>query len=448
MITRQYVGLQMQNDPICVNIANISETYHEYLQTDSDSYKFFNKLGYRAALWKGNRRIAISSLPIPNKNYLRSVLQIAQLTNIYPHHSSYSLCSDILREDNTFNKLISACRESSTVEFIPYGTTKEFLYLADRLTEKLRRYDINVLLPESILDQDLLCKFSFLDTKVGFRDFVSNRKEIISNIHLPDGYVAHNYQEAVDMVRWFRSLRKECVCKSSVGVFGLAAVRFLESDRDLLYEDISMKIKSIISQKAYPVVVEEFIRSDISPSIEAYIPQSKDEQVEITYPCLQNFTQDGLFEGISIGPDILSKYVTSIMSSCAIKIGTYLKSIGYIGFFDLDFVVDAAHQKIYILEINLRRTGGTHVHEIACHLLGINYIKEYYVRSTSNLRFSKPLIWKELLKRIGQYSFPMISGEGVIIARGFQYSLNPELIIIAKNCRRIFQIKEMIEATL
>ncbi len=50
-----------------------------------------------------------------------------------------------------------------------------------------------------------------------------------------------------------------------------------------------------------------------------------------------------------------------------------LQQMGYVGHFDLDTVVDDAG-RVYLLEINPRRTGGTHVHEFAEHVFGADYL--------------------------------------------------------------------------
>ena len=52
---------------------------------------------------------------------------------------------------------------------------------------------------------------------------------------------------------------------------------------------------------------------------------------------------------------------------------------------DIDCIVDENHN-IYFVEINPRRTGGTHIHEIAVRLFGENYIEEVTLISNANLK--------------------------------------------------------------
>ena len=58
--------------------------------------------------------------------------------------------------------------------------------------------------------------------------------------------------------------------------------------------------------------------------------------------------------------------------------------MGYVGHFDLDTVVND-EGRVYLLEINPRRTGGTHVHEFADHVFGADYLDKVALLSNDTL---------------------------------------------------------------
>ena len=46
----------------------------------------------------------------------------------------------------------------------------------------------------------------------------------------------------------------------------------------------------------------------------------------------------------------------------------------------MDLVV-SKDGRVYAVESNIRRTGGTHIHEYCMALFGINYMQKYYIKS-------------------------------------------------------------------
>jgi hypothetical protein len=61
-------------------------------------------------------------------------------------------------------------------------------------------------------------------------------------------------------------------------------------------------------------------------------------------------------------------------------VGKKLSNLGYRGIFELDLVVSKSN-KLYAVESNLRRNGGTHIHEFCKTILGKNYPNNYWVHS-------------------------------------------------------------------
>ena len=96
-------------------------------------------------------------------------------------------------------------------------------------------------------------------------------------------------------------------------------------------------------------------------------------------------------------------------------IARHLQQMGYVGQFDLDTVVND-EGRVYLLEINPRRTGGTHVHEFAAFVFGEDYLKTVALLSNDTLSSGSVSTFDELLSVIGDFQYP-IRGEkrGVFI---------------------------------
>ncbi len=110
-------------------------------------------------------------------------------------------------------------------------------------------------------------------------------------------------------------------------------------------------------------------------SIDVYIDKNKRVS---TWPSLT------IVEGLSCigeetGKDVLRCPLSQALRSAGLKVADVLASIGYEGWFDVDFI--EADNQLYALEINARRTGGTVPVEVATSLYGRDWMKRCAIRS-------------------------------------------------------------------
>jgi phosphoribosylglycinamide formyltransferase 2 len=80
--------------------------------------------------------------------------------------------------------------------------------------------------------------------------------------------------------------------------------------------------------------------------------------------------------------------------------------MGYVGHFDLDCLVDE-EGKLYLLEVNSRRTGGTHVHDFAQHVIGPDYMDKVALLSYEAMDACGIQSADELLETVGEFLYPM-----------------------------------------
>ena len=80
--------------------------------------------------------------------------------------------------------------------------------------------------------------------------------------------------------------------------------------------------------------------------------------------------------------------------------------MGYAGHFDMDCIVDD-DDHLYLLEINARRTGGTHVHEFAKHFYGEDYIEKASFVSYEAMDSGEITDPHELMEALREFLLPI-----------------------------------------
>lgn len=98
-------------------------------------------------------------------------------------------------------------------------------------------------------------------------------------------------------------------------------------------------------------------------------------------------------------------------------IGRRFWELGYRGFFDIDFVLSNDNIP-YVIETNMRRTGGTHVYDVAKTLFGNNWGKNHFIISQDNFCYGKRRISeKQIIDKMKKIVYPIKGKEkGVIIS--------------------------------
>jgi hypothetical protein len=90
----------------------------------------------------------------------------------------------------------------------------------------------------------------------------------------------------------------------------------------------------------------------------------------------------------------------------ALTIGKGLQELGYVGHFDLDCLVDE-DGRLHLLEVNSRRTGGTHVHDFAQHVIGLDYIEKVSLISYEGMNAGGIKSADELLEVVREFLYPL-----------------------------------------
>jgi len=147
-----------------------------------------------------------------------------------------------------------------------------------------------------------------------------------------------------------------------------------------------------------------------SPSAELFVT---DSEVKITYLCGQ-IVSNGEFQGTIVGKDAIPNKIVEEINDSALEIGKHFQSLGYRGIFDIDYVI-SKNGVVYAVETNARRTGGTHVYDLARRLFGDDYINHCFI-SNDHFEYSNNITSiAELLEKVSKLIYSKDSQSGIVI---------------------------------
>jgi hypothetical protein len=401
----------LNNIPTVV-VSNFAEAHIDFLGRSikpSDRDDLINGEDYhgdRTILWAGDPKLVIVSYPIAHADFNTSRLNFPGTSHIAPREPTHYLSLDILRENHLLESIIAHAGENRTLQMIPYATTKEFLRLVDALRAD---FGLQVLTPESP-DADHLWVRDYIDTKTGYRALASYWLPDAEK-YIPFGIICHTLRQAAITVCWFSSRGESCVVKADTGESGIGTT-IIPPEKDLTVEDVLSRLETDPFYADELVIVENFIPSakQISPSVEVKVPQLGSGDPHITYISNQLFLDFGDFCGIQIDRSIYNQPWYADLERCSLELARKLQAMGYAGHFDLDCVVSDNNEP-YLLEINSRRTGGTHVHEFAKHVFGDDYINRVSLLSFEAASSGTITDASELMDVLKDFLYPMSEGE-------------------------------------
>lgn len=410
-------GQHVEDLPLVV-VANIAESSIHFLpprhKTTAVLVQERQFKAERSLLWLGESKLVFVSYPVPHTSYLQDRLGYTQTTVAFPQRPTAYLSYDIQREQPLLDQIVAYAGEGRAIRLIPYANTLQFLALADTLREVC---GLDVHLPESPTSENLGL-YRSIGSKSGFRKQVSNW---LPADHLPAAILCENKQTASDAIKWFGAQGKGCVIKPDRGQAGIGMQfynpRFAGSD----YASADQAIGRLLSGPFFAadcITIEEFIPSShrLSPSLEFYLPSNGHREPKITYLSNQLFSREaGHFTGVLLSRGMAQASWASCFAEDGLTIAGNLKKMGYVGHFDLDAVV-GDDGRLYLLELNPRRTGGTHVHEFALFSFGENYLDDVVLQSQDAMPSGQVRDMDTLLARIDDLLYPM-KGEprGIVV---------------------------------
>ncbi len=363
-----------QDIPLAV-VSNFAEAHRDFLNRSpapaNGGAPLATQEAYhadRTLLWAGDPKLVIVSYPIPHADYLCELLGYARTSHAAPQNPSDCLSRDILDDEALLRRLIAHAGPDKMLQLVPYAVTPEFCALAEVLHSE---HGLRVLLPEHPQPHAIWLR-DFIDTKAGFHHLAGRWLPNAGDL-LPEAHFCSDPAQAARIVRWFTLEGKACIAKPDTGESGIGSV--VVKPGDIVSEQEAL---DLIERQPYwgrdLIVVEEYSASDppVSPSVEVFVPPLHAGEPAVTYVCEQLFRGLGEFSGVIVSAELRERPWYEPCVENALTIARQLQRRGYAGHFDLDAVVDEDGRP-RLLEINARRTGGTHVHDFANFAFGPDY---------------------------------------------------------------------------
>lgn len=405
------------NYPVVV-VCNISETFYPFLnrapQDDERTRLILGEQyrGDRTLMWLGRSKLVVVSHPIPHAEDFCHQFGYQDTQYIAPEEPSPWLCQDVMNEPGLLKALASYAGSARTIQLIPYAATVDFYQLVDKLSVD---YGLQVLTPESPAPDRLWVR-DYIDTKLGFHVLVSQWLKNSDSL-LPRRIVCQDLEGAAAAVQWFGDCGLDCLIKADDGENGIG--NFLISTGSFSsIEAIKIHLHQHSFLDCAEVVVEEFIHTSdlLSPSLEIFVPPLGVGEPAITYLSQQIFQGPGDFCGVMVDHVLMESKWYAALAESGLVIANHLQEMGYAGHFDLDAIIDD-EDRPYLLEINSRRTGGTHVHEFGLNYFGPEYLNEVVLLSNDSLSSSGISDYVELRYALRAYLYPEYeNGYGLIIS--------------------------------
>lgn len=428
-------------------ISNIAEAFEdtinkiENFKRKKDRIVIEHNLCDRTLLWEGDNKLIITPFQISEEifNLNKTVLGFQNIDNLYPNKIDVSL-SDAIRQDKKLLKIL--CRiikNNPKVRISPYCITGKFASLVECLKSKGLKFNVSEMPTE-----ESKWLVSYLDSKVGSRIEIGRIKNIHENV--PESVVCKNQGEAIKVAIWFYGNKRSCVLKSNFGESGWGTI-FMKKEcfrnKREVTEYIKKEFKADSIWKNELILVEEYIipskkLSSGSPSSELFLSNNG---VKVTYLCDQVLGNKGDFLGVALGKNLLDNKTSNELRRISLGVGRRFWKLGYKGFFDIDFIL-SNNNIPYIIETNMRRTGGTHVYDIAKTLFGDNWEKSCFILSQDNFCYGrKKLTEKQIIDKIKEIMYPIMGEkEGIIISIINKRGPTLGFVIVGKSNRKALNI--------
>jgi len=396
-----------------VVLHNNLEAFYPFLRKADDPQVVGRRYyrGDRALFWLGRDKLVFTSRPVPHAAYVREQLGYHGTHVLSPDQASPFLSCDILREPRLLGQLVAYAGAGRTVQLIPYATTREFVELVQVLR---RECGIRVVLPESPQPEALWVR-DYADTKAGFRALTGACLSDADRL-LPEGVICKSPAQAAEVARWFGGRGQACVIKADGGESGIGHVLVTpEECRDA--GELAARLTASPFLRDDLAIVERLIDSPkaISPSLEFFVPPAGQGEPQSTYLSNQLFLSFGDFGGVAIDRTLQEAPWYGDLAASGQRIAHRLQALGYVGHFDLDGIVDECN-RLYLLEVNARRTGGTHAHEFARFRFGPGYADAVTLLCYNKMPSGSITDWAGLALALGDLLYRVESDRrGVVV---------------------------------
>ena len=408
----------------------------------------------RALLYGNDDKVIITSSPIHPAHFkhLNELMKWRNVHNISPAHPTHSISEDCIADEYLKKEFTALIKNNPGVALIPYRLTPQF----QKCIQYLKSQHLHFETPETIPEEKQFI-LNYFNTKRGFRHlWLVSHADNPPAVQIPDGFITQDKKEAMDAAWWFTQRDESFVVKYNSGVQGIGVEmidqKTLPREKNAFMEHMKNVLKDTMWNEPV-IIVEKSIppnkkAESISPSLELYInPQGK---VSGSYACDQILASDKrTYRGIYIYPKLMTDRSIKKTFEAGIKFGKKLAEYGYRGIFDID-LIRSHKNEIYAVEANLRRNGGTHLHELCLSLLGSGYGSVYHAMIEDILLHKKhSLTYEKCQELFSSQLYSRKKHSGIIFSNPDMLKVNLlAVVVIAKTKKEIKKLREYIGETL
>ncbi len=359
------------NTPPIICIANAVDTLRTIARkaASDEKYQDIVKRSFyqqdQAFLWGGARKLVITSKPIGECAWLSDTLAMPHTVNLTPENETDDIFSDILADKSLVEKIISHCGEEKLGWVVPHTSVDALFTFQHEMKQK---YGVRLELPES--PQDLSLR-NELDSKSGFKKHVGQLSSAFSGVRIPEAIICENLQESLRTVETFLASGKACIVKADRGEASIG-LNIFQNAQDLA--QLEKELSSNTFLQGEPIVVEEYIHgADVFfPSIEYEISADNSIPPRMTHICEMLFEGETNLVGNVTSSDFNEEEWSKNLHKAGDIIARDLQMRGYVGHFGMDCVAKRGGD-VYLLEMNPRRTGSTHLDDFGRLFFGPDY---------------------------------------------------------------------------
>lgn len=395
----------------------------------------------QSLFWLPAKKLIIAECPIHGLGFFKEITGI-DVNVICPENNfEDSFMKNVIQDKKIISDISTYIGNSDTVRIYSHTYTSQIMEFANNISKAL---NINVLMPEA--PKNIAIR-DHLDTKKGFRLFCSKLGLDSGPCRVPEGNYFSSITEAAKYSFSLLNAGKTVIFKPNSGEASLGLKIFRPG------ETLEKIIQTLNLSKFYGndfIIVEEFIGSNVIdfPSIEINIPP-EGAPPEVMHVCSMLFKEKTVLVGNVTHIELYSEKWCSHFINSAITIALAMQSLGYIGHFGIDAVAISTGE-VFMLDLNSRRTGSTHVHEFAVHLWGDNYIEHVCIGNYDFDGLPKNFSLEDLRLLLGDLiQNPQYSYEGMIptelsgLSKGHFSSL-----IFARDIRNFMNIVSSVKIKL
>lgn len=299
-------------------------------------------------MWSSNPRVLLLPEGLDPHWFedIHRVLGLAEPPVVSPTRRTGMLIQDLLRDGDAQVALRQSLAGYDTVQLLTFGPTTEVYRLAD----VIRGWGFSVEL-DSMPEEDYWCSL-YLDNKISIVEIAAQRP----GINVAPAITVSSDEELHGAVDLMLRRHGRVIARALHG-FGGDGSAITSADPDELAEFYDTIARD--EYFAYPILIQKFIEQAPGVGCPAADFLIDDEGVREIVPCALTVENERNNNSVNVGPDALpAEWKQRLIDVCN-EVGAAHHALGYRGWTCVDCLA-GADGKLYVTEINARRTGSMH----------------------------------------------------------------------------------------